>query len=109
MDAPCPLPSLAASSANATAVVRRPRGDYVDSAPLLEIAERRARAANHDPARPDWLGVDVAGVLGTSKRQVARWRAGARIQWINADRLAVRLGMHPLEIWPEWWPVEEAS
>jgi hypothetical protein len=36
----------------------------------------------------------------------------ARLEGLNAeqaDRWAVRLGVHPSAIWPEWWDVPEVA
>ena len=45
---------------------------------------------------------DVAAMAGTSERQWRRWRAYGVPLW-HADRLAVALGRHPGELWPEYW------
>jgi len=42
--------------------------------------------------------------LGVTREQVHRWRyKGLGID--QADALAVRLGLHPVEIWPDWYRV----
>jgi transposase-like protein len=48
---------------------------------------------------------DTAAVLGVAESTVYAWRCGHRsmIRAMNADRLAVRAGVHPGEIWEEWW------
>lgn len=44
----------------------------------------------------------IALRCGVDRNTVHRWRASGRINWIMADEVAVRLGVHPLTIWPEF-------
>ena len=45
---------------------------------------------------------DVADYVGVHDRQMHRWRVeGLTGCW--ADRAAVACGLHPAEVWPEWW------
>ena len=47
---------------------------------------------------------DTADILGVGVHTVRSWRTGRRrIKATAADRLAVGLGLHPAELWPEWW------
>lgn len=44
----------------------------------------------------------LARALGVDRAQVARWRSdGVPIE--SADRIAVAVGRHPAEVWPEWY------
>jgi hypothetical protein len=53
---------------------------------------------------PDRTAADIAAYLGVGAASVAKWRAGLRgLPPAGADRIAVRLGVHPGELWPEWW------
>lgn len=62
----------------------------LDPGPLLEVVPGSAR--------------EQAEALGVSVRQVCRWRAGAaRLRIPTADALAVRVGHHPAELWPDTW------
>ena len=51
--------------------------------------------------------LELAELLGTSIRQVQRWRTGTRITLCTIedlhrlDRMAVAAGAHPLTLWPE--------
>jgi len=45
----------------------------------------------------------VAGLTGMSYGGVKRWHQTGIPMW-TADRLAIKLGAHPADIWPkEWW------
>ncbi len=47
--------------------------------------------------------VDKARELGVSYRTVMRWRHnGHRLNPWAADRLAVTIGRHPAEVWPDY-------
>lgn len=65
--------------------------------PLLELTEL--------------LGpTDIASLCGVSRETVTRWRSGstATITAHAADHMAVRMGMHPAEIWGEhWWNIPD--
>lgn len=59
--------------------------------PLLEAAGIRG---------DDWAA-KAALRLGISRRQVHRCVAEG-LSWTQADRFAVRLGHHALNVWPDW-------
>ena len=46
---------------------------------------------------------ELAVMTGLSQRVMFRAKAAGRITDESADRVAVALGHHPAEIWPEWW------
>ena len=48
--------------------------------------------------------VVIADDLGIPRRTMWRILNGARIRWDTADRVAVALGHHPCELWPDWFP-----
>ena len=50
---------------------------------------------------PPTMG-DMAMMLGVSRRNLIRWSFEG-IPERSADRAAVTLGLHPAELWPEWW------
>jgi hypothetical protein len=50
---------------------------------------------------PPTMG-DMAAMVGTSRRNLMRWSVEG-IPELSADRVAVSLGLHPAELWPEWW------
>lgn len=45
---------------------------------------------------------DMAEAAGVSLRTLSRWVNGGRIRPSIADSIAIRLGRHPREFWPEW-------
>jgi hypothetical protein len=66
--------------------------------------------AAHDPAPADWMRPHdrhtppawwIARRLDVTKTTVYRWRRTNRIPLHHADRFAIRLGTHPLLIWPD--------
>lgn len=63
-------------------------------APLLE----HCRAHEMDQG-------DLAELAGTTVRAVQRWRHRG-VPWSIADRAAIRLGLHPAELWPDWWTLD---
>lgn len=66
-----------------------------------------------NPPRPRWpLGplrevaptiatAELARMAGVSRRTAARW-AETGLADVHADRVAVRLGLHPALVWPGW-------
>lgn len=72
----------------------------LDYAPL----ERRIRLDNNGHA-PLSL---IAATLGVTPRSVRRWRqSGSIILW-RAERAADRLGLHPVDIWPDYYELVAA-
>ncbi len=66
--------------------------------PLLELAAAGMPAPN---ARK------LAVVLHCSPTDIWRWLAHG-VTWTAADRLAVRLGYHPAEVWgADWWALDD--
>jgi hypothetical protein len=60
----------------------------------------RLRNLDSDEARRAQVTV-LAEIASVSRRTIHRWmKAGVPDKW--ADEIACALGMHPLEIWPEW-------
>jgi hypothetical protein len=44
----------------------------------------------------------LARALGINRAQVARWRSDG-LPLDAGDRVAVLVGKHPAEVWPEWY------
>jgi hypothetical protein len=65
----------------------------VDARPLLAVAGGSA--------------ADIAARLGVTQRTVERWKAEG-LSERQADNVAVALGLHPFEIWPELLEAELA-
>lgn len=48
----------------------------------------------------------LARALGRDRAQVGRWRRQG-VTLLSADRIAVALGLHPVEVWPDWYSLTE--
>lgn len=48
---------------------------------------------------------EIAARTGVERTAVWKWRHGGMLRATTADRVAVRLGRHPAELWPEWFDV----
>jgi len=71
----------------------------VPLAPLEDLAR-----SLHDEEQDEWSNNVFAEACGVSNRAVGRWRAaGGVIPWTTADIAAIKLGFHPLLIWPDEW------
>lgn len=46
--------------------------------------------------------VQLAHRLGVHRQQVAQYRSRG-LSERQADRVAIALGFHPIEIWPDYW------
>lgn len=44
----------------------------------------------------------IATATRINHRSVAQYRVGG-VPFLQADRIACRLGVHPANIWPEYW------
>lgn len=56
----------------------------------------------------DFAGGDTYGEIALRLRvrggTVGRWvKVGQHFNELEADRWAYKLGVHPSEIWPNWW------
>ena len=49
----------------------------------------------------------IADVLGVKPATIERWRCTVcNLEFTRADEMAIRIGLHPCEIWDNWF--EEA-
>ena len=72
---------------------------YFPLAPLEALAREKYEETADNP----WSDRKFAALVGTTPRTVGRWRQEARIPWAGADIAAVKLGHHPMLVWPERW------
>jgi lambda repressor-like predicted transcriptional regulator len=72
---------------------------WFDAKPARAAIERRA--ADRDVGTRE-LAID----LGLDRRTVQRLLLRDRLRSDTADRIAVALGKHPSELWPEWFAQE---
>lgn len=77
----------------------RKHGKYYDPKPLLALFPNE--------------GFDsvIASLCGVARTTIVRWRSKpeAAIWEYDADRYAVALGMHPSEIWLNWFEEDQAA
>jgi len=48
----------------------------------------------------------LAEALNRDRGQVQKWRERG-VTILSADRIAVEAGLHPVEVWPDWYEVTE--
>lgn len=77
----------------------------------IEPLEALARQMYPDEETRPWSDRAFGEMIGVAGRTVGRWRAaGGHIPWDAADLAAVRLGLHPMILWPErWMALRQAS
>jgi hypothetical protein len=84
-----------------------PAGVKLDFGPLF----RRLAGDGIDPDLPDQEDCSVALVarrLGLSRTTVQRARREG-ISYYTADEWACRVGLHPSNIWLEWWAMPAST
>jgi lambda repressor-like predicted transcriptional regulator len=59
------------------------------------LSERAARAGV--------TTTEMCVLLGVPRRTMHRVLRSTRLRWDTADRMAIALGHHPHEVWPEWF------
>lgn len=74
--------------------------DYFDAEPARALLLARARQANTSLC-------ELSASIGLPKRTLHRVLASARLRWDIADRVAIALGHHPCEVWPEWFDLAD--
>ena len=58
---------------------------------------------------PEMTDKDIAAAMGTTRRRVHDFRLpNFHITWLEADRYAIAIGLHPIFIWGDLW-TEEVS
>lgn len=48
-------------------------------------------------------------LLAVSRKTLCRWRAGQLLSIEYADHCAIRLGLHPVDLWPNWHEIIDAA
>jgi hypothetical protein len=51
----------------------------------------------------------VCEILHISRHTMIAWNRGRRLSEIEADRHACAIGVHPAEIWPNWFTALEPA
>ena len=80
--------------------------------PLWRHVERRWQP-RHDDGTCPWGAVVFGGgqlskAVGVERHVVRRWQRKGLTVW-EADRAAVAAGVHPANVWPEWWALCDES
>ena len=68
---------------------------HFDAAPARARLQRAARSRGLPMT-------ELARELRIPRRTLYRVLDGRRIRWTTADRIAIALGHHPCELWPDW-------
>ena len=63
-----------------------------DAAPVLHQIDRQFSNSKQ-----------AAEALGVDRYAIVRWRDGMQLKERTADIIACRLGLHPIELWPDYW------
>lgn len=73
------------------------------AAPILAILQVRSQQRQ--------VGIDeLADTLRVPPRTLQRTLTRHTLRWDTADRLAIALGHHPSELWPDWFdPIKETA
>lgn len=75
---------------------------------LLITPAPPGRFLTAEPSEVQWIAHPLptvramAETAGVSDRTIKRWMAGGKIEAVLADRVATRLGLHPLALWPDF-------
>ena len=82
--------------------------------PLWRHVERRWQASHEADADNRQWGAVIFGcgqlgkAVGVERHVVRRWQRKGLTVW-EADRAAVAAGVHPANLWPEWWALCDES
>jgi lambda repressor-like predicted transcriptional regulator len=70
-------------------------------------AEPARRALRRLAAARDDSICAIAANIGVDPCTLHRLFTRDRIRWDAADRIAVALGYHPCQLWPEWFDLDD--
>jgi lambda repressor-like predicted transcriptional regulator len=76
--------------------MRRSDAVRFSTRPVLDRLQQRA-------AKSGVTFTELWNVLGLPRRTMHRVVRSEGLRWDTADRVAVAMGHHPSEIWPEWF------
>ena len=72
-------------------------------------AEPARRALRRLAASRDDSICAIAENIGVDRDTLHRLFTRDRLRWDAADRIAVALGYHPCQLWPEWFDLPEVK
>ena len=82
----------------------------MNTGPAIDLSTTPARRALVAYARQRRLRLDqLADVLRLNDLDMPAVLNRRRMSWHIADRIAVALGRHPYELWPEWFDRADAD
>jgi len=71
-----------------------------------DLADSRSIDGNDELREAFHTGFNTvmfAEMIGTTARNVNRWRKNGGIPWHSADKAAIALGLHPILVWGDEW------
>ena len=74
-------------------------------APLLNLVDSRWLDSTHSAQGSIGYQGKMTRLCRVHQSQVARALRDGSVTIATADRLAVALGVHPSEVWAEWWEI----
>ena len=77
-------------------------GSFLPAAPAQRLLRQRAADQAGDLSA-------LADILRLDRSTLYRVLGRDRLRYDTADRIAVSLGRHPSELWPEWFPNSHES
>ena len=72
-------------------------------------AEPARRALRRLAADRNSTVIDIAAAAGIDRCTLQRIYTRDRLRYDAADNIAVALGYHPCQLWPDWFPVSGAT
>ncbi len=79
-----------------------PARTFLPAAPAQRLLRQQAASQAGDLSA-------LAEVLRLDRSTLYRVLRRDRLRYDTADRIAVCLGRHPSELWPEWFPTSEQA
>lgn len=76
-------------------------GKYLPLQPLWLLAQDKCASLGY--AKAGMSVAEFAEMVGYNVKAIHRWRQQDAIPWVSADRAAVNLGYHPVNVWNMDW------
>lgn len=82
--------------------IQQPKLPFENLERYLIGADELVRDHVNNPGEHLVSNAGIALRCGINRQTVHRWRLDGGIPLFSADRIAIRLGVHPLDIWPSF-------